>query len=220
MVSTHEHDDADSSAAEGPANGTSRFDERAATWDQDPDKVAHAEAIADAIIATAALGPQVRVLDYGAGTGLVAQRLSEHVGSVTLADSSRGMREVIQAKIDAGALTDAQLWALDLEYDPAPDEQFDLVITALVLHHVRDLARVLSAFAELMAPGGQLCIADLDAEDGSFHDHDFDGHHGFDRDTLASDLRTAGFAGVDVTDCTEIIREGSPYQVFLATATR
>ncbi len=34
---------------------------------------------------------------------------------LTLADSSPGMRQVMQDKIEAGLLQDARVWALDLE---------------------------------------------------------------------------------------------------------
>ena len=88
----------------------------------------------------------------------------------------------------------------------------------MVMHHVRKLPVVLAAFAEMLADGGHLCIADLDREDGSFHTHDFDGHHGFDRGELATALDQAGLVDVTITDCTRITREGVTYPVFLATA--
>src|SRR5690606_8451886 len=150
-----------------------------------------------------------RLLEYGAGTGLVTQALRQYVGPVVLADSSAGMREVMRQKIAAGTLTDAEIWELDLEQDDVPDEHFDLVVTSLVLHHVQDLPRVLAGFAALLRPRGHVAIADLDHEDGSFHDHDFHGHHGFDRSVLASQLRDAGFSEVQVRDCTTIPKEGT-----------
>ena len=49
-------------------------------------------------------------------------------------------------------------------------------------------ARVLSAFAGMLVPGGYLGIADLEREDGSFHGADFDGHHGFERPAMRSEI--------------------------------
>jgi len=199
---------------------TERFDSKAATWDDEPDKVAQAHDVAEGIADSVPLSRHTRLLEYGAGTGLVTQALRTRVGPVTLADNSPGMRQMIQDKIASGALPDAKVWNLDLESQPVPDQQFDLIVTSMVLHHVRDLSVVLSGFARLLDDGGRLCIADLDREDGSFHDHDFDGHHGFDRAELAGALERAGFAEVGVADCTQIIRDGRPYPVFLATARR
>jgi ubiquinone/menaquinone biosynthesis C-methylase UbiE len=194
------------------------FDERAATWDDDPAKVERAAVVADAILANVPLGPRPRLLEYGAGTGLVTQALQRHVGPVTLADSSQGMRDVMQQKVEAGTLPAARIWALDLAIDASPDEQFDLIVTAMVLHHVADLARVLSSFLALLAPGGHLCIVDLDHEDGSFHGEGFSGHHGFRRPELAAQLTAAGFSEPTFLDCHEMVRDGVPYTVFLAVA--
>jgi len=196
------------------------FDEKAATWDDDPAKVERASVVAGCIAEAVPLDPSVRLLEYGAGTGLVTQALRGAVGPATMADTSTGMREVMQAKIAAGEITDARVWALDLSTEPPPDERFDLVVTVLTLHHIADLDLVLGRFAELLEPGGHLCIADLDEEDGSFHADGFAGHHGFDRGELADRLRAAGFDDVRVTDCHHIVRDGVTYPMFLATCTR
>jgi predicted TPR repeat methyltransferase len=199
---------------------TDPFDEKAATWDADPAKVIRAAAVARCITERVALSGSERLLEYGAGTGLVTQALRDAVGPVTLADRSSGMRDVLHAKIDAGALPDARVWDVDLEAEPAPDERFDLIVTVMTLHHIHDLARVLTAFAGLLAPGGHLCIADLEQEDGSFHGADFDGHHGFERAALIDELATAGFGDVLIDACTTLVRDGVTYPVFLATAVR
>ncbi|WP_127125496.1 class I SAM-dependent methyltransferase [Georgenia sp. SYP-B2076] len=200
--------------------GTEHFDATAADWDRDEQKVVRAQEVARSVATTVPLSQGTRVLDYGAGTGLVTQALVGQIGPATLADSSSGMRGVIRDKVAAGVLPGARVWDLDLEAQPAPDERFDLIVTSLVLHHIRALERVLAGFAELLEPGGYLCIADLDREDGSFHGHDFDGHHGFDRVELAGQLTDAGLVDVSVRDCTEFVRDGVTYSVFLAVARR
>lgn len=207
-------------ACHSSAMSTERFDVKAATWDADPDKLTQAGEVAGAIRAAVPLNRSMRLLEYGAGTGLVSQGLAGSVGPLTLADNSAGMRAVMQAKVASGALMNARVWDLDLQARPVPADTFDLIVTSLVLHHVRDLDSVLAGFAQLLVPGGYLAVADLDAEDGSFHDHDFDGHHGFDRGELTGRLTSAGFADVRMQDCTRIDRDGTGYSVFLATARR
>jgi SAM-dependent methyltransferase len=125
---------------------------------------------------------------------------------------------VMQAKIDAGTLTGARIWALDLATEAPPHEQFDLIVTVMALHHIDDLAQVLASFAALLAPDGHLCIVDLDHEDGSFHGEGFAGHHGFRRPELADQLAAAGFGEATFQDCHEMVRDGAPYTVFLAVA--
>lgn len=200
------------------------FDLTAATYD-DPTKERRAAEIAAAIGAALPLRPGLRVLEYGAGTGLVARALTglQEAMALTLADNSDGMRAVLDSKIQDGRLpAGTRVLALDLEQEEPPAERFDLVVSSLVLHHVPDLDRVLAGFATLLDDGGHVAIADLDQEDGSFHAHlhDFDGHSGFDRGALTEALGRAGLTDVSVADCTEIDRDGTPYPVFLATARR
>jgi predicted TPR repeat methyltransferase len=194
------------------------FDERAATWDDDPAKVERARVVAEAIRAAVPLGSGTRLLEYGAGTGLVTQALRDAVGPVTLADTSAGMREQMAQKVQAGVIPDARVVDLDLSGGEVPDERYDLIVTVLVLHHITPLDPVLEAFAALLEPGGHLCVVDLEEEDGSFHGEGFHGHPGFDPAELTARLEAAGFAEVAVTRVHEIDRGGATYPVFLATA--
>jgi ubiquinone/menaquinone biosynthesis C-methylase UbiE len=199
------------------------FDTAAATWDLEPGKVDEARRLADAITTRLALTGRERLLEYGAGTGLVSLALVPHIGSVTLADSSEGMRRVSAEKVARGILpTGTRVWDLDLESGNIPEERFDLVVASLVLHHVHDIPMVLSGFRDLLEPGGHVAIADLDTEDGSFHAHlhDFDGHPGFDRHQLTQWLAQCGFEDVSVGDFTTIDKDGTSFPVFLATARR
>ncbi len=195
------------------------FDERAATWDDDPAKIERAEVVAKAIRDAVPLHGDVRMLEYGAGTGLVSQALRDAVGPITMADTSAGMRAQMEAKLASGAITDARIWDLDLSADPVEiTDRFDLIVTVLTLHHVHDIEPALANFGRLLDAGGHVAIADLDHEDGSFHPDGFDGHHGFDHDALAHQLEQAGFADVRFRPCHHIVRDGRTYPMFLATA--
>lgn len=197
------------------------FDDRAETWDDDPAKVERARVVADAIKSTLRLYGSTRLLEYGAGTGLVTEALRDAVGPVTMADTSTGMREVMRAKIDAGLIPDARVWELDLAGDVTlPADRFDLVVTVLALHHIEDIDRTLVNFARLLETGGHLCVVDLDHEDGSFHDEGFEGHHGFVRSDFETQLTNAGFSDVSFQTCHHVIRHDRPYPMFLAIATR
>lgn len=198
------------------------FDARAATWDDDPDKVVRARQVAEAIRATVPTTPRTTVLEYGCGTGLLGLALAPHVARITLADSSEGMLEVVRRKLAGGAASNAAALQLDLERDPLPDDRYDLVCSLLTLHHVHDLDQVLRQLHSALTAGGTLCVADLDAEDGSFHGHGADVHHGFERTALAVRLRAAGFAAPAFSTVHEIERMSGGvsrrYGVFLAVA--
>jgi hypothetical protein len=75
----------------------------------------------------------------------------------------------------------------------------------------------------LLNPGGYLAIADLYAEDGSFHGEGFNGHLGFDVDLLADRMRAIGFGDIQHSECYSIEKTDekgmvSRYPIFLILA--
>ncbi len=196
----------------------SRFDEVAQTWDENPQAIQRARAIATKIRASVDLNPALTALEYGCGTGLLSFELKDEIGPIILADSSQGMLDVSAEKIRAAGANAMQVRDLDLTRDPLPEERFDLIYSMMTLHHIKNLPPTLAKFQELLNPGGHLCIADLDAEDGSFHGPDMDVHHGFERDALTVQLAQAGFTAVNFQDAFEMNREKRTYSVFLCVA--
>ena len=203
-------------------DGPGYFDQAAGSWDDDPAKVERARVVTEQIVEQLNPSSDARLFEYGAGTGLVAQHLQDHVGALTLADNSGGMRDAMAAKVADGRLpAGTRIWDLDLSTQAMPTgELFDLAVTVQVLHHVHDLGPVLAGFAALLEPGGHLCIVDLELEDGTFHGDGFGGHHGFERDQLREQLEAAGFAGVAFRHSYDLERNGHAYPLFLAIATR
>lgn len=191
------------------------FDARAESWD-DASKLKRAADVAAAMRRALPLSRSMKALEYGAGTGLLSFCLRDALGQITLADSSAGMRAVAKRKIAAANAGDMRVIDLDLTRDPAPAERYDLIFSMMTLHHVPDAPRVLADFHSLLNPGGWLCQADLDAEDGSFHGPEVDVHHGFERGALRSWLAAAGFTDVAVGDCCSIWHGERSYSIFLA----
>ncbi len=200
-----------------------RFDDEAATWDDDAGHEARQVAVARAIEEAIALSPRMSALDVGGGTGRLSILLSDRVGSVVVTDPSAGMVQVAQERIDAAGLGDRlRAVQVDLSTDPL-DGAYDVVWSSMALHHVQDLTGLLRSVAGLLVDGGRLAVADLDEDpDGAFHAEkvDFDGHHGFDRQRLAEQLADAGFAEVSFVDATTIQKGDREFGVFLCTATK
>jgi ubiquinone/menaquinone biosynthesis C-methylase UbiE len=191
------------------------FDARAESWD-DVNKVRRAEDVAAAMRRAVPLSRSMKALEYGAGTGLLSFCLRDALGPITLADTSAGMRAVAKRKIVSANARDMRVIELDLTRDPVPDERYDFLFSMMTLHHVPDVPRLLAAFRSLLNPGGWLCHADLDAEDGSFHGPEVDVHHGFERAALRSWLMSAGFVDVTIGDCCDIEHGERRYSMFLA----
>lgn len=192
------------------------FDEKSATWDTEPGHLERAKEVARRIAEEIDLDRSMRVLEYGAGTGLVSEQLVEMVGPITLVDTSEGMREVMNQKIAAGRLPEAVVMDFDVTDSDGSAGTFELVFTVLTLHHMEETKAALEGFARLIAPGGHLVVVDLDEEDGSFHGEGMHVHHGFSRHHLKHLMHEAGFVDVSVGDCHYIEREDGRYQMFIA----
>lgn len=198
------------------------FNLRARDWDSDPLKVERARKVADAIRKNVRLTPGMTALEYGCGTGLLSFALQSSLGSITLADSSAGMLEVLREKIAASGIHNMHPLRLDLATDPLLDQRFDIIYSMMTLHHIVDTRKVLADFYTLLDQPGKLFIADLDREDGSFHGTGFDGHNGFDQAELTADLEQAGFGQVRFSTVYEMVKEvggkSRSYPLFLMVA--
>lgn len=186
------------------------FDAAATTWDEEPRRVAMATAVAEAIRREVPLSADWSAMDYGCGTGLVTLALAPHLGCVEAADSSAGMLQVITAKITQQGVRNVVPRSLDLEVDELPGAQYDLIFSSMTLHHVSDPGPFLARLAGALKPGGRLAIADLDAEDGSFHS---DGtgvfHHGFGAKARQELFEGAGLSAVRTTLAHTMERPGA-----------
>ncbi|HOF87457.1 MAG TPA: class I SAM-dependent methyltransferase [Armatimonadota bacterium] len=205
----------------------SRFDLAAATWDAQPARILQAKTIAQAMLSQVPVHPAMTVLDYGCGTGLVTLALHPHVRRIIGVDSSPGMLAKLHEKLQALGITNVETRLLDLATQPPPpDMRADLIVSAMALHHIADIPHLLRALTELLTPGGSVALADLDAEDGSFHTDMTGVHHlGIDRAWLTAQLVALGFQDVAASTAHIVERldaAGTPrrYPVFLVSGHR
>jgi ubiquinone/menaquinone biosynthesis C-methylase UbiE len=177
------------------------FDKEAAQWDANPGRMKLAHEVADTIIREAKPSRDMDVLDFGCGTGLVTLRLQPLVRTILGADSSQGMLDVLEEKIRIQGIANARTCFVDFKnHDCIEGRGFHLIVSSMTLHHVPDTAGLFAQWHEILLPGGLLCFADLDAEDGSFHsDNTGVFHKGFDREHLKELLLSAGFQDVHDT---------------------
>ena len=197
------------------------FDKEAASWDENPGRVKLANDVARAISERIALRPEMNVMDFGCGTGLLSMQLQQHVHSITGIDSSQGMLDVFNAKIASYKLKYVKTLLLDLEKGERLEGNYDLVLSNMTLHHIKDIESLLIQFYRVIAPGGYLCIADLDLDSGQFHSDDTGVFHfGFERKRLQEIFTRIGFKNVWDITATEVIKPAkngqlSRFTVFL-----
>ncbi|MBT8421448.1 MAG: class I SAM-dependent methyltransferase [Gammaproteobacteria bacterium] len=199
------------------------FDEEAASWDEKPGRIQLAKDIVHAISKEIVLTPEMDVMDFGCGTGLLTIQLAPFVRAITGVDNSRGMLDVFNAKIAERKLDTVNTVFMDLDRGDTLTGRYDLVLSNMTVHHIKEIAPLFEQFHQITAPGGYLCISDLDLDDGRFHD-DNSGvfHFGFDRINLRRVFAEAGFDDIRDTDAAAVMKpdvdgEIRRFTVFLMT---
>lgn len=184
------------------------FDKEAAQWDANPGRVTLARDVADAVIREVHPTREMDALDFGCGTGLVTLRLQPLVGTITGMDSSRGMLAVLESKVTGRGLVNVRTRFLDLEKGKTVDGRYHLIVSSMTLHHVPDPAALIAQLSGALLPGGTLAVADLDAEDGSFHgDNTGVLHLGFDRARISGLFEQAGLTRVRDVTAAVVVKE-------------
>lgn len=202
----------------------SEFDQKATDWDKNQIHIQRSEAIANGLLTMIPVNATMKALEFGAGTGLLSFILKDKLSEIIMIDNSKEMIRVAQEKIKKEKSLNMKALCIDLEKEPY-ENQFDLIYNQMVFHHVENIEAIIEKFHSLIKPGGYIAIADLYAEDGSFHGSNFTGHKGFDVDQLAKLLEQHNFTNIQHQTCFVIHRinddmETIDYPVFLLTATR
>lgn len=202
-----------------------RFDQGAAVWDENPSRAALARSIVNMAEPKIAKFSSPRILDFGCGTGMCSIPLAHRASTLVAMDLSSRMLEKLREKAEGLDLQNIETVQHDLLATPLEGREFDVIITGMALHHVKNVPLLIERFRSLMAKDGVLLIADLDREDGSFHDDPVGvEHYGFDRDWMVDVLRDAGFRAESIETAHSIMKpakEGSgprSYPVFLISA--
>ncbi len=204
-----------------------RFDEAAATWDDNPGRVELAKAVAGAILADVPLTSQMGIMDFGCGPGLITRELAPKVASVTAGDTSAQMLAVLEAKAKASGLDHVRPLLLEDGYPSPVGPPFDAIVSSMVFHHIKDIPALLARLAQWVRLGGWIAIADLEPEDGTFHRGDAHVvHRGIDPARLRTQVEATGFT-VESARTVHVVRrqpEGADrprdYPVFLLVARR
>ena len=174
------------------------FDDYAKTWDTDK-RINRAKKVANEIRNSIDSENNYSAMEFGCGTGLVSFNLYDKFKKITLIDSSNGMMEILNSKINECKVNNMVTNCVDILEEDSLDTKFDVIYNSMVLHHINDTEAIIKKFHELLNKDGYLCIVDLDEEDGSFHKKypDFDGHNGFNQEKLKSILLKVGFNDIE-----------------------
>lgn len=195
------------------------FNEKAKDWDMNEMVLQLSTATSSAILENVELNEHMQVMDFGAGTGLITSRILPKVKNIIAVDISQAMLDELLSKTDFHGRVEAI--CQDITEQPLT-EKFDLIMSAMAMHHVKDTDLLIERFAEHLESGGKVALADLDAEDGTFHPADVEGvyHDGFERDNLKNILKMKGFKDIQFITAHTVDKEVKSYPVFLVTAVK
>lgn len=208
-------------------NSSDKFNREALQWDENPQRRALALVVAQAIVAATKPGRTMSALEFGCGTGLVSLEIAPLVKRLLALDTSREMLAVLQEKIRTSGNTNIETACIDLSSPSeavVEEKSFDLIYSSMTLHHIDNTAEFLKRISTFLCPGALVALADLELEDGLFHDDPLENvHHGFDRAELAAQLKEAGLRVISfetIYTFDKINRSGvsASYPVFLVTA--
>ncbi len=199
------------------------FDQAAATWDENPGRLKMARSVFEAISGNIRLSGDMDVMDFGCGTGLLSLNILPHVNSVTGFDSSSGMLDVLNSKISGQQIQRIKTFHLNSAGGDKLTGLYDLVTCSMTMHHIEYPAPLIKEFCGVLKSGGYLCIADLDPDEGKFHENN-DGvfHNGFQRDDMKKYFRDAGFDEVSDVTAAKMEKPGidgknNTFSIFLIT---
>ena len=194
-----------------------KFAFKAKSYDKEERRVANVKNIANKIIDSIPLNKNMRAIDFGSGTGLLLENIAPYVKEIIAIDKSPSMNEVLSQKIPK---LDCKVEIKEIDNTKTDiDIKVDLILSSMTLHHIEDVKSILQKFYNMLNNNGYIAIADLDIEDGSFHQVDTGVYHfGFDRKELVKVAKEIGFKDIKIDDASIIKKPYGEYSVFLLTA--
>ncbi len=198
---------------------TDLFKDKAQDWDANDMVKGLSLGIGSALHANVNFDQTMVVMDFGAGTGLITSQIANRIEKVIAVDVSKAMLDKLMVKEELHGNVEAL--CRNILENPLSD-RFDLIVSAMAMHHVENIQQLISCFAEHLKPGGMIALADLDEEDGTFHPDDIQGvyHNGFNRDTFRSLLSKHGFTNIRFVTAHTVHKGDKVYPVFLVLANR
>ena len=198
-------------------NREDKFAHKAKEYEALQRRLDTANAIALKIKENIALTKEIHIIDFGSGTGLLLEALSNDIGKVTAIDISPSMTNVLREK---NLPCEVDINEIDLTKEDL-DIQVDGIVTSMTMHHIKDIKTMFTKFSKMLKNGGFIAIADLDKEDGSFHSVDTGVEHfGFERNEFIYFAQESGFTECKIVDVVKIVKQNRDYGIFLMTGVK
>ena len=190
-----------------------KFNDKAEEWNSSARRIKRSETISEHIRDKVKIDRNTTdILDFGCGTGHLSFILSNYARSITAVDGSEQMICLLNNRIADSGVLNIKAIKLDVDHEvhTLKGQEFDLITSSMVLHHLENPENVIRELKKLLKSDGVICLIDLDTEDGSFHNNDpFIPHHGFDREEIKRMLERLGFFSVTLSTPMIISKTGN-----------
>ena len=148
--------------------------------------------------------------DFGCGTGLLTERLTDAARSIDAVDTSPAMLARLAAKVEERDWSHVH----PARRLPSSAAGHDLVVCSSVLAFVDDHPGMVRGLVELLAPSGLLVQWDWE------RDPDAPDPHGLGRDEMREALVAAGLTGVEVDTAFAVTVDGQTMRPLIGIGQR
>ncbi|RLA80322.1 MAG: class I SAM-dependent methyltransferase [Epsilonproteobacteria bacterium] len=200
-------------------NKKDHFAHKAKDYETVTRRVDNVKNIADGILRSITFDKDMHIMDFGSGTGLLTAHIAPFVSKITCVDMSKSMSDVLRQKKDTYPC-ELEILELDLSVD-AINDKFDSIISSMTIHHIEDTKKLFEKFYTMLNDGGTIALADLETEDGSFHEKDTGVFHfGFNQDEFLQIAKDVGFKDLSINIVSISSKSYGDFPMFLLTGKR
>jgi len=170
------------------------WDDYAEDWDSNEDAISYSEKSFETLIKKIKL-EGLNILDFGCGTGLLTERLSQLANKIVALDSSSKMISILNSKKLINVTTISEpLSENTIKENSSLYNKFDLIVASSVFGFlpVPEYKSILALLKSLLVPGGMLVQWDWlsPKEDSEF---------GFSEERISSAYNESGFELKSIT---------------------
>ena len=155
------------------------------------------DSVSISIINNIDINNNMTALECGGGNGLLSLRLNKLLKNIKVIDSSKKMIDYIENKKEQNNIKNTETILFDFKELDVLNQKFDLVLSSMTLHFIKDVNKIISDFYKILNDNGKIAIADLIKEDGDFYESNaLVQANGFEVNELKNLLLQNGFKNI------------------------